>query len=107
MKLLTWLFLFTLFLGGCSQGTAPEPIRLDAVGSSRVIAEFPQLTATVTAEKLHIRNAPNGVALKHYLKAGNVVTVQSVVMVGDFAWCQIAAAEWAACKYLIFEDGTK
>ena len=51
---------------------------------------------TVIAETLHIRNAPSGVALKDYLKSGDVVTIYE----RDGNWCRIGVRKWVACWWL-------
>ena len=51
---------------------------------------------TVTAEMLHIRDNPSGVALKDYLKSGDVV----IVLERSGNWCKIGQGEWVACWWL-------
>lgn len=55
-----------------------------------------QEVMTVIAETLHIRNAPSGVALKDYLKSGDVVTIYE----RDGNWCRIGVRKWVACWWL-------
>jgi len=56
-----------------------------------------QVYMIVTAETLHIRDAPNGVVGKIYLKQGDVVIVDEISE--DEYWCHHEKG-WSACRYL-------
>lgn len=56
----------------------------------------------VTAETLHIRNAPDGVVVKEYLSRGDEVTVYQREVKNGWEWCQIRLMpkRWVACWWL-------
>jgi hypothetical protein len=83
-----------LYIGlACTPAADPAPASTDAPLVLAVPVP-PAEIATVTADALHLRNAPNGDVIG-WLRAGETVTI----IARQQDWCNVGAG-WVACRWV-------